>query len=77
MNETVYTEIILSIDVTTSIGKITFNLVKRIRRKEYVEGNAVLAWDRLKNNYEPISAPSMVKLEEQFRESSLKKNQDP
>jgi hypothetical protein len=31
----------------------------------------------LKNKYEPQSAPSLVKMEKQFRQSSLKKGQDP
>jgi gag-polypeptide of LTR copia-type len=31
----------------------------------------------VKNKYEPISAPSVVKLEKQFRELSLKKGEDP
>jgi hypothetical protein len=33
--------------------------------------------ERLKNKYEPVSAPLMVKLVKQFREFSLKKGQDP
>jgi hypothetical protein len=36
-----------------------------------------IAWERLKNKYEPVSAPSILKLEKQFRELSLKKGQDP
>jgi gag-polypeptide of LTR copia-type len=31
----------------------------------------------LKNKYEPVSAPSMVKLDKQFRELSRNKSQDP
>jgi hypothetical protein len=31
----------------------------------------------LKNKYEPQSAPSLVKMEKQFRQSALKKGQDP
>ena len=77
LNEIAYTELILSIDVKTSNGKIAFNLVKGCKSKDYVDGNAATAWERLKNKYEPISAPSMVKLEKQFRDLSLKKNQDP
>ena len=77
LNEIAYTELILSIDVKTSSGKIAFNLVKGCKSKDYVDGNAATAWERLKNKYEPISAPSMVKLEKQFRDLSLKKNQDP
>jgi gag-polypeptide of LTR copia-type/Zinc knuckle len=33
--------------------------------------------ERLKNKYEPISAPSIVKVEKQFRGLALKKGQDP
>jgi hypothetical protein len=36
-----------------------------------------MAWQRLKNKFEPSSAPSLVKLEKQFRQCSLKKGQDP
>ena len=72
-----YTELILSIDVKSSNGKIAFNLIKGCKSKDYPDGNAASAWERLKNKYEPISAPSMVKLEKQFRELSLKKGQDP
>jgi hypothetical protein len=77
LNEIAYTELILSIDVKTSSGKICFNLIKGYKSKEYPDGNAAIAWERLKKKYEPISAPSLVKLEKQFRELSLKKGQDP
>jgi hypothetical protein len=36
-----------------------------------------MAWERLKNKYEPQSAPSLVKMEKQFRQSALKQGQDP
>jgi hypothetical protein len=45
--------------------------------KAKINGNAATAWNKLKNKYEPVSAPSLVKLDKQFRESSLKKGQDP
>jgi gag-polypeptide of LTR copia-type len=35
------------------------------------------AWEKLKNKHEPVSAPSIVKLDKQFRELTLKKGQDP
>jgi hypothetical protein len=38
--------------------------------------NAVTAWGKVNNKYEHVFAPSMVKLDEQFRYSSLKKGQD-
>jgi hypothetical protein len=77
MNELVYTELILSIDDKTSNGKVAFNLVKGCKNKDYADGNASLAWERLKNKYEPQSAPSLVKMEKHFRQSALKKGQDP
>jgi hypothetical protein len=36
-----------------------------------------MAWERLRNKFEPSSAPSLVKLEKQFCPCSLKKGQDP
>jgi gag-polypeptide of LTR copia-type/Zinc knuckle len=77
LNEIDYTELILPIDVKTSNGKIAFNIVKGCRSKDYPDGNAAVAWEKLKDKYEPVSAPSMVKLDKQFRELSLKKSQDP
>jgi hypothetical protein len=77
MNKIAYTELILSIDVKTSSGKVTFNLIKGCKSKDYPDGNAAIAWERIKKKYEPISAPSLVNLEKQFRELSLKKGQDP
>jgi hypothetical protein len=59
------TELILSIDVKTSNGKIAFNLVKGCKSKDDADGNAATAWERLKNKYEPISVPSMVKFDKQ------------
>ena len=77
MNELAYTELILSIDDKTSNGKVAFNLVKGCKNKDYVNGNASMAWERLRNKFEPQSAPSLVKMEKQFRQCALKKGQDP
>jgi hypothetical protein len=67
INELAYTELILSIDYKTSNGKVAFNLVKGCKNKYYADGNASLAWERLKNKYEPQSAPSLIKMDKQFR----------
>jgi hypothetical protein len=48
-----YTELILSIDDKTSGGKVAFNLVKGCKNKDYADGNASMAWKRLKNKFEP------------------------
>jgi hypothetical protein len=67
MNKLAYTEIILSIDDKTRNGKVALNLVKGCKNKDYADGNASMARERLKNKFEPSSAPSLVKLEKQFR----------
>ena len=35
----------------------------------YTDRNAASAWEKLKNKYETAAAPSMVKLDKQFRDS--------
>jgi hypothetical protein len=61
------------IDVKTSSGTVTFSMEKGCKNKNYSEGNAAMAWERLKNKYEPTSAPSLVKAERLFRQSSFSK----
>jgi hypothetical protein len=77
LNEMAYTELILSIDVKASSDKVAFNIIRGCKTKDYPDGNSAISWERIQNKYEPVSAPSMVKLEKQFRELSLKKGQDP
>jgi hypothetical protein len=77
LNEIAFTELILSIDVSNSNGKIAFGIVKSCKSKEFEDGNAALAWENLKKKYDPLSAPSLVKTERMFRESRLGKNEDP
>jgi hypothetical protein len=67
LNEIAYTELILSIDVKASSGKTAFNVVESCKTKVYPDGNAATAWEKLKNKNEPVSAPTLVKLEKQFR----------
>jgi hypothetical protein len=38
-----YIDIILSIDDNTSIGQMSFNLVKGLKSKEYVDGTVFMA----------------------------------
>jgi hypothetical protein len=53
----------LSIDVSSSSGKITFGVVKRCKTKDYEDGYAVLAREKLKKKYDPAIALSLVKTE--------------
>jgi hypothetical protein len=77
VNELAYTELILSIDNKISSGKVAFNLVKGWKNKDYADGNATMAWGRLKYKFEPSSAPSLFIIEKQFRQCSSNKGQDP
>jgi hypothetical protein len=47
-NNLAYIDLILSIDVKTSSGKVAFNMVKGYKTKDHTEGNAAMAWERLK-----------------------------
>jgi hypothetical protein len=62
LNEVAYTELILSIDVKSTSGKVAFNIIRGCKTKDYPDGNFAIALKGLKNKYEPVSAPSMVKL---------------
>jgi hypothetical protein len=77
MNELVYTELILSIDDKTSSEKVVFNLVKGFKNKDYADANTSMAWEKMKEKFEPSSAPSQVKLEKHFHQCSIKKVQGP
>jgi hypothetical protein len=68
LHEIAFTELGLSIDVCSSSGKIAFGIVKSYKTKYYEDGHAVLAWEKLKKKYDPVSAPSLVKTERLFRE---------
>jgi hypothetical protein len=77
INEVAFIELILSIDTKSSEGKVAFNLVKGCKSKEYPDGNVAVAWERLKNKFEPASTPSIVKLKKQFKTLCLKKGENP
>jgi hypothetical protein len=76
LNEIACTELILSMGVTASSGKVVLNIIRGCKTKDYLDGNGFIAWERLRNKYELVSEPSMVKPEKQFRELSLEKGQD-
>jgi hypothetical protein len=57
LNEITSMDLILFIDVSNSNGKIAFGIVKSCESKELEDGNAALAWRKLKKRYDPVSAP--------------------
>jgi hypothetical protein len=76
LNKMSFKELILSIDVNNSSGKIAFGIVKRCKSKDYEDGNTILPWEKLKKNFDPVSAPKLAKTKRMFRESKLGKNED-
>jgi hypothetical protein len=68
LNEMAFTELILSIDASSSSGKIAVRIVKSCKIKDYEDGHACLAWEKLKKKCDPVFAPSLVKTERLFRE---------
>lgn len=77
LNDMAYSELILSMDIKKAGGMVAFGIVKGSKSNDYEDGNGQVAWTRLKNKYAPKTAPSMVKLEREFRSSKLKKGTDP
>ena len=78
LNELAYQDLILSIDGTTKAGRVAFQIVKTSKGKDYVDGNAAVAWQRLRKKYAPTRAPSLLLLKKKFAQSRLKdKNSDP
>jgi hypothetical protein len=53
-HEIAFPELILSIDVSNSNGKSAFGIVKSCKSKVFEDGNAALAWERLKKKYDPF-----------------------
>jgi hypothetical protein len=78
LNELAYEDLILSIDGKEDSGQVTFNIVKGCRTSEYEDRNARLVWTRLKAKYASQSAPSRMKLVQEFAQSRLANvNNDP
>jgi hypothetical protein len=57
-----FTELVLSIDVSSNSGKIAFGIVKSCKTKDYEDGHAGLAWEKLKKKHDPLPALTLVKL---------------
>jgi hypothetical protein len=77
MNELAYSELIQSMDTTTSGGKVAFNIIRRSKTDEFPDGNSALAWHGLKRKYMPNSAPSLTKIHKQLYSAVLKRKVDP
>jgi hypothetical protein len=76
LNEIANTESIHSVDVRNSSGKVVFSIIKGCKSKGYTDGNSTLAWDKVKKKFDPVSVPSLIKIEIAFRKNKLEKGED-
>ena len=77
MNMKAYNDLLLSMDDSQHDGRKAFNIVKGCKSKEYPRGNAKLAWDKLKEKYEPTNMSSVVAVKQEFNARTLKTKEDP
>ena len=49
LNELAYSDLIMSMDTSTTAGKVAFGLVKSSKSKDFPDGNAAISWKRLKH----------------------------
>ena len=79
LNELAYEDLILSINASSSVGKVAFNLVKDVKSADFQEGNCKIVWDRLVSKYAEGSALSLPTWKSEFNNSkleSMKKDTD-
>ena len=65
LNE-LYEDLILWIITSSSVGKVTFGLVRNVKSADFLEGNSKIAWNRLVSNYASHAAFSWLKLESEL-----------
>ena len=76
--ELAYEDLILSTNASSSIGQVTFRLVKNVKNEDNLEGDCKVAWDRLVSKYALHTALSLLKLKSEFHNSKLEStDKDP
>jgi hypothetical protein len=76
-NEDAYAEMIMSIDTTTTAGMVAFRIVASTKTTDYPDGNAPIAWARLKAKYQPDTGAELSRLTKEFYAMDMKEGQDP
>ena len=66
LKELAYENLILSINTSSSVGKVAFGLVKNTKRENFPAGNCKVAWVRLLSDYAPHKALLLLKLKSEF-----------
>jgi hypothetical protein len=72
-----YQDLIMSIECTSSAGKIAFAMVTGSKTQENPKGSVRAAYVRLKEKYEPSTTPQLMQLTRDFHSKTLIRNQDP
>jgi hypothetical protein len=44
-----------------------FSIIKGCKSRDYTDGNSALAWDKLKEKFDLVSDPSLIKTGRVFR----------
>ena len=60
MNMKAYNDLLLSMDDSQHDGRKAFNIVRACKTSDCPRGNAKMAWDKLKEKYEPTNMSSVV-----------------
>jgi hypothetical protein len=61
LNKLAFTELMISIDVSKTGGKLVFGVLKSCKTKDYEDGKTRVAWQKVKKKFDPVSAPTLVK----------------
>ena len=76
-NKIGFGDLILSIDCSTSAGKVAFAMVKGSKTTKNPGGLLRNAYLRLKQKFEPSTTPQFMQLTTEFHSKTMKPNQDP
>ncbi|CAJ1937522.1 unnamed protein product [Cylindrotheca closterium] len=78
VNIKAFSDLMISMNTDTAEGKVAFNLVAGSRDKvNYPKGNAKEAWDKLKDEYEPKTITSYIKMKSKLNKCHLEKFANP
>ena len=69
--ELAYENSILSINSTSSIGKVASGMIQNAKSADFPVRKCKIAWDRLVTKYAPHTALSLLKLKCKFHNSKL------
>lgn len=77
MNNLAFSNLVLSIDSNKTKGKRARKIVRGTKSADYPNGNAKLAWDKLKEEYEPTTNDDYVSIKADYHNCKLTEKGDP